>query len=208
MRIKDVGRKVEFPKQPSVAYLSCLLYSPSSPFQHVQSLQPHPASERFLRQLRVGYPAGDRLGSSHATTTLSLSSRTGDDLSRHCGSECPSLVGRRPVPTRPSRTSPTVLALIRCSTIPSPTLPRGPHLCFGHHGRRTLGSPKGVASAQVPALCALLGRGYFDRSGSELGMTRRRGRFGTLPPWGGFFLTSRRGRGTGVTPVISFLTRI
>src|SRR5882757_4077178 len=57
-------------------------------YQHVQPLQPYPASERCLRQLRVGHPAGDRHGSSsRRLLPLPFSSRAGDDLSRDCGSD-------------------------------------------------------------------------------------------------------------------------
>src|SRR5882757_7427065 len=130
--------------------------------QHVQPLQPIPASECRQRQLRVGDPAGDRRGSSsRRLLPLSLSSRAGDDLSRDCGSNAlRSWVVFSSLPVHPGHRQPCSLQSDAARYLLRP-LPRGPHLCFGHHGRRTLGSPEGVAFGTGSGLVRPLGKRVF-----------------------------------------------
>src|SRR5882757_9705351 len=62
---KRRGAKGGFP-QATLRSLTYPVFHTCLPrlYQHVQPFQPHPASERRLRQLRVGHSAGDRLGAS------------------------------------------------------------------------------------------------------------------------------------------------
>src|SRR5882757_4602806 len=130
--------------------------------QHVQPLQPNSASERYQCQLRVGHPAGDQHGSSsRRLLPLPLSSRAGDDLSWHRGSDalC-SWVVFSTIPVHSghrqscSLQSDAARYLLR-------SLPWGPHLCFGHYGRRTLGSPKGVEIGSGSGPVRPLGKRVF-----------------------------------------------
>src|SRR5882757_4702897 len=130
--------------------------------QHVQPLQPHPASERRLRQLRVGDPAGDRHGSSsRQLLPLPLSSCAGDDLSWHCGSDalC-SWVVFSPLSVHSGHRQPCSLQPDAARHLLRP-LPRGPHLRFGHHGRRTLGPSEGFAFGAGSGLVRPFGKGVL-----------------------------------------------
>src|SRR5882757_9470585 len=160
---KRCGAKGGFP-QATFQSLTYLVFYTRLPrlLQHVQPLQPIPASECRQRQLRVGDPAGDRHGSSsRRLLPLPLSSCAGDDLSWHCGSDalC-SWVVFLPLSVHPGHRQPCSLQPDAARHLLRP-LPWGPYLCFGHHGRRTLGSPEGLAFSAGSGLVRPLGKRVF-----------------------------------------------
>src|SRR5882757_1810724 len=119
------GERWNSPSNLSVAYLSCLLLSPphlltcptTSTVPSVRTPPTPTTSPSFS-----GGSAWVVLTPTTTATTLLVCRRRS---LKGLWLECPSLVGRLLVPTRPSRTSPTVLAPTRCSTIPSPTSTSG-----------------------------------------------------------------------------------
>jgi len=167
----------------SLTYLSSILA-----FLAFSNMSNHSTGTQRQNASNANYESVIQRGDWHGSSSrrllpLPLSSRAGDDLSWHRGS-VPFARGSssRPLPVHPGHRQSCSLPT-RCSTTPSPTSTSGPHLCFGHHGRRTLGSPEGVGvPAQVRPCAPLWEEGILTGRGSDLGTIRRRGRFGMLPP--------------------------
>src|SRR5882757_9473641 len=152
MRIKDVGRKVEFPKQP---FSRLLVLSSILAFLAFSNMSNH-----FNRTQRQNAATADYYRYH--------SPRVQETISRGIVARMPFARGTS---SRPYPSIQDIANRARSNQMQHDTfsdLYLGDLIFASAITVEELLAPqRELRAAQVPALCALLGRGYFDRSGSE-----------------------------------------
>jgi len=169
MRIKDVGRKVDFPKQ---LFSRLLVLSSILAFLAFSNMSNHFNRTQRQNAASTNYESviqrGIGMGRPHADYYRYHSPRVQETISRGIVARMPFARGSS---SRPYPSIQDIANRARSNQMQHDTfsdLYLGDLIFASAITVEELLAPqRELRAAQVPALCALLGRGYFDRSGSE-----------------------------------------